>query len=174
MVILLSRREICGMQSIDYDEIFKKVMKENMWKELLCGERGLTIPFDPFAAPPYGTPTVVGSVLDDFFYNRYEEYPEVKAVLYDTLLEMSRDNVSHLYISVLYLNEYYRSIKYKWNKFTLNTDDLINSIQNSICLYSESLKKSITFQNGDTEPNPMKIIQIISETLEQREGIRLL
>ena len=162
------------MEQVNHDEVFLKVKQEGLWKELICGEKGLDIPFSSFAAPSYGTPTVENSVLNKYFYKKYGEYPELKTIFEDTLCEMINENAEKLYVAILYFDYYFISKRNKRNTFTIDEVKIAGLIRDSITKFSDELTKSIMFENEQVEPKPMKIIQIISENLEREEGIKLL
>ncbi len=118
-------------------------------------------------------PTDINQVLFEYFYKQ-SDIKNIQEILENTLMKLTKSSATDLYISILFFD----SILFMEDKsiatFKIDTLKIANEIVSGVQKFREQLTKSITFNNGLTKKEPMKVVARFNQRYKNKYNFSIL
>ena len=149
----------------------KEAIKEGNVEDILRGRQKYRIEPPTFILDVF--PTDINQVLFEYFYNQ-SDIKNIQLLLENSLIKMTKSSATDLYISILFFD----SILFMEDKgiatFKIDTSSLVAEIASGIQKFREELTKSITFNNGLTKKEPMKVVVRFNQRYKNKYNFSIL
>ena len=148
-----------------------EAIKEGNVEDILRGRQKYRI--EPPTFVPDVFPTDINQVLFEYFYNQ-SDIKNIQLLLENSLIKLTQSSATDLYISILFFD----SILFMEDKgiatFKVDTSKLVAEIATGIQKFREQLTKSITFNNGLTKKEPMKVVVRFNQRYKNKYNFSIL
>ena len=148
-----------------------EAIKEGNVEDILRGRQKYRV--DPPTFVPDVFPTDINQVLFEYFYNQ-SDIKNIELLLENSLIKLTKSSATDLYISILFFD----SILFMEDKgiatFKIDTSKLVAEIASGIQKFREELMKSITFNNGLTKKEPMKVVVRFNQRYKDKYNFSIL
>ncbi|RSI63895.1 hypothetical protein D8863_09930 [Streptococcus oralis] len=148
-----------------------EAIKEGNVEDILRGRQKYRV--DPPTSVPDVFPTDINQVLFEYFYNQ-SDIKNIELLLENSLIKLTKSSATDLYISILFFD----SILFMEDKgiatFKIDTSKLVAEIASGIQKFREELMKSITFNNGLTKKEPMKVVVRFNQRYKDKYNFSIL
>ena len=148
-----------------------EVIKEGNVEDILRGRQKYRI--EPPTFVPDVFPTDINQILFEYFYNQ-SDIKNIQLLLENSLIKLTKSSATDLYISILFFD----SILFMEDKgiatFKIDTSKLVAEIASGIKKFREELTKSITFNNGLTKKEPMKVVVRFNQRYKNKYNFSIL
>ena len=128
---------------------------------------------EPPTFVPDVLPTDINQVLFEYFYKQ-SDIKNIQEILENTLMKLTKSSATDLYISILFFD----SILFMEDKsiatFKIDTLKIANEIVSGVQKFREQLTKSITFNNGLTKKEPMKVVARFNQRYKNKYNFSIL
>ena len=140
-------------------------------EDILRGKQKYRI--EPPTFVPDVFPTDINQVLFEYFYKQ-SDIKNIQEILENTLMKLTKSSATDLYISILFFD----SILFMEDKsiatFKIDTLKIANEIVSGVQKFREQLTKSITFNNGLTKKEPMKVVARFNQRYKNKYNFSIL
>ena len=151
-------------------KILEAIKVENV-EDILRGRQKYRI--EPSTFVPDVFPTDINQVLFEYFYKQ-SDIKNIQEILENTLMKLTKSSATDLYISILFFD----SILFMEDKsiatFKIDTLKIANEIVSGVQKFREQLTKSITFNNGLTKKEPMKVVARFNQRYKNKYNFSIL
>lgn len=148
-----------------------EAIKEGNVEDILRGRQKYRV--EPPTSVPDVFPTDINQVLFEYFYNQ-SDIKNIELLLENSLIKLTKSSATDLYISILFFD----SILFMEDKgiatFKIDTSKLVAEIASGIQKFREELMKSITFNNGLTKKEPMKVVVRFNQRYKDKYNFSIL
>ena len=148
-----------------------EAIKEGNVEDILRGRQKYRV--EPTTSVPDVFPTDINQVLFEYFYNQ-SDIKNIELLLENSLIKLTKSSATDLYISILFFD----SILFMEDKgiatFKIDTSKLVAEIASGIQKFREELMKSITFNNGLTKKEPMKVVVRFNQRYKDKYNFSIL
>lgn len=148
-----------------------EAIKEGNVEDILRGRQKYRV--EPPTFVPDVFPTDINQVLFEYFYNQ-SDIKNIELLLENSLIKLTKSSATDLYISILFFD----SILFMEDKgiatFKIDTSKLVAEIASGIQKFREELMKSITFNNGLTKKEPMKVVVRFNQRYKDKYSFSIL
>ena len=148
-----------------------EAIKEGNVEDILRGRQKYRV--EPPTSVPDVFPTDINQVLFEYFYNQ-SDIKNIELLLENSLIKLTKSSATDLYISILFFD----SILFMEDKgiatFKIDTSKLVAEIASGIQKFREELMKSITFNNGLTKKEPMKVVVRFNQPYKDKYNFSIL
>lgn len=148
-----------------------EAIKEGNVEDILRGRQKYRV--EPPTSVPDVFPTDINQVLFEYFYNQ-SDIKNIELLLENSLIKLTKSSATDLYISILFFD----SILFMEDKgiatFKIDTSKLVAEIASGIQKFREELMKSITFNNGLTKKEPMKVAVRFNQRYKDKYNFSIL
>jgi len=148
-----------------------EAIKEGNVEDILRGRQKYRV--EPPTFVPDVFPTDINQVLFEYFYNQ-SDIKNIELLLENSLIKLTKSSATDLYISILFFD----SILFMEDKgiatFKIDTSKLVAEIASGIQKFREELMKSITFNNGLTKKEPMKVVVRFNQRYKDKYNFSIL
>lgn len=153
------------------EEKIIEAIKEGNVEDILRGRQKYRI--EPPTFVPDVFPTDINQRLFEYFYNQ-SDIKNIQLLLENSLIKLTKSSATDLYISILFFD----SILFMEDKgiatFKIDTSRLVAEIASGIQEFRKELTKSITFNNGLTKKDPMKVIVRFNQRYKNKYNFSIL
>ena len=140
-------------------------------EDILRGKQKYRI--EPPTFVPDVFPTDINQVLFEYFYKQ-SDIKNIQSSLENALIKLTKSSATDLYISILFFD----SILFMEDKsiatFKIDTLKIANEIVSGVQKFREQLTKSITFNNGLTKKEPMKVVARFNQRYKNKYNFSIL
>lgn len=158
-------------QMMNFRTKILEAIKVGEVEDILRGKQKYRI--EPPTFVPDVFPTDINQVLFEYFYNQ-SDVKNIQLLLENSLIKLTKSSATDLYISILFFD----SILFMEDKgiatFKIDTSRLVAEIASGIQKFREELTKSITFDNGLTKKDPMKVIVRFNQRYKNKYNFSIL
>lgn len=156
---------------MNFRKKFLEAIKVENVEDILRGRQKYRI--EPPTFVPDVFPTDINQVLFEYFYKQ-SDIKNIQEILENTLMKLTKSSATDLYISILFFD----SILFMEDKsiatFKIDTLKIANEIVSGVQKFREQLTKSITFNNGLTKKEPMKVVARFNQRYKNKYNFSIL
>ncbi|AGK72113.1 Uncharacterised protein [Streptococcus cristatus] len=156
---------------MNFRKKFLEAIKVENVEDILRGRQKYRI--EPSTFVPDVFPTDINQVLFEYFYKQ-SDIKNIQEILENTLMKLTKSSATDLYISILFFD----SILFMEDKsiatFKIDTLKIANEIVSGVQKFREQLTKSITFNNGLTKKEPMKVVARFNQRYKNKYNFSIL
>lgn len=156
---------------MNFRKKFLEAIKVGNVEDILCGRQKYRI--EPPTFVPDVFPTDINQVLFEYFYKQ-SDIKNIQEILENALMKLTKSSATDLYISILFFD----SILFMEDKgiatFKIDTPKIANEIASGVQKFREQLTKSITFNNGLTKKEPMKVVARFNQRYKNKYNFSIL